>query len=59
MQNLFGIAGVVFIIRKVKYFACLAGKCLFTSLLGCLGAELEDNLNFLHFYLSRNAITQN
>jgi len=41
-----------------EYFARLARKCLFTSLLGCFFAvEMGDNGHFLHFYPSRNAIT--
>jgi len=36
VQNFFGIAAVVLILRKFKYFARLAGKCLFTPLFGVL-----------------------
>jgi len=34
VQNLVEISAVVLIIRKFEYFARLAGKCLFTPILG-------------------------
>jgi len=49
VQNLFGIAVAVLIIQKSEYFVHLAGKRLFTPLLGVfLGMKIRNG-NFLHF----------
>jgi len=59
VPNLVGIASVVLIILKFAYFACLAYRCLFMPLLGCFWGKNSGNINFLHFYPSRNVITLN
>jgi len=59
VQNLAGIAAVALIIQMLKYFARLAGRCLFTPHFGgVLGVKIRDNGHFLHFYPSTNAITR-